>query len=134
MQKGEDWQSELMELRVQYGLSANERFFDDFTRLMHNNGIVAILPSFSEQQQASNISRYRMELLEAWRNRNEIRRQSGFRSYEEYSTARVLRPEIYSDFGQVLYVRSSEEIMKIYSMPYFGETDSNSSHDDGLEI
>ncbi len=52
-------------------------------------------------------------------NRNEMRRKSGSRRPDEYSSVNVLDFETYSDFGEILYGRSSEEIMKIYSMPTF---------------
>lgn len=134
MQTGKDWKGEAIELGVQYTFAANERFFDDFTKLLNNNGVVAILPCFSEQQASSNITRYRMELLEAWKTRNETRKQSGFRKVDEFSAANVLKLETYSDFGEILYVKSTNEIMKIYSMPFFGESSGNSSHDDEPEL
>lgn len=134
MQMGKDWQGEAIELGTQYTFAANERFFDDFTRILNYNGIVAILPCFSEQQASSDITRYRMDLLEAWKNRNEVRKQSGFRKVDEFSAANVLKSETYSDFGEILYVKSTDEIMKIYSMPFFGESNGSSSHDDGPEL
>lgn len=134
MKKGEDWKWEAIELGVQYSLTANERFFDDFTKILNDNGIVAILPCFSEQQKSSDITRYRMELLETWKNRNELRKQSGFRKVDEFSGATVLNSETYSDFGEILYVKSVDEIMKIYSMPFFGESSENGNHDDVPEL
>lgn len=128
MKSGEDWQGEAMELGVQYPLDADERFFSDLVRLVNNNGIVAILPCFSEEKEGQAITKYRRDMLEIWKNRNDMRRKSGFRRTDEYSTAQVLDFETYSDFEEILYGRSSEEIMKIYSMPIFGEPTNNSSH------
>lgn len=134
MKKGEDWYGEAMELGVQYPLDADERFFSDLVKLMNNNGIVAILPCFSKDREGLGITRYRRDMLEIWKNRNEMRRKSGFRRSEEYSAANVLDFETYSDFGEILYVKSSEEIMKIYSMPIFGESSDNPDHDGGPEL
>ncbi len=134
MQKGEDWQGEAMELVVQYTLDADERFFNDFTKMINNNGIVAIMPCFSDMQTSPNIEKYRRDLLEIWKNRNEMRRKSGFRNSDEYSTANVLDVQKYSDFGEILYAKSVDEIMKIYSIPYFGETSDKKSYSDGPEM
>lgn len=134
MKKGEDWQGEAIELAMQYTLDANERFFNDFTKTLNNNGIVAIMPCFSNTQTSPNIEAYRRELLEAWKNRNEMRRKSGFRNADEYSTVNVLDVQKYSDFGEILYSKSVDEIMKIYSMPYFGETSDKKDYDEGPEM
>lgn len=134
MKRGEDWQGEAIELGVQYPLDANERFFSELTKLINSNGIVAILPCFSQDREGMDITRYRREMLEVWKNRNEMRRKSGFRRPDEYSSVNVLDFETYSDFGEILYGRSSEEIMKIYSMPIFGEPSGNRSHNEGPEL
>lgn len=134
METGGDWQTEAIELRTQYFLDANEQFFNDFTKLLNSNGIVAILPCFSEEKSRLDITRYRREMLDYWKSRNEIRRQSGFRRCDEYSTADVLKFETYSDFGEILYAKSTEELMKIYSMPIWGESTTPPNHGEGPEL
>lgn len=43
---------------------------------------------------------------------------------ENASYAELLTPLVYDDFGQV-YSRSIEEMMKIYSLPIFGESEED---------
>ncbi len=134
MKKGKDWQGEAMDLVVQYTLDADERFFNDFTKMLNNNGIVSIMPCFSDIQTSPNIEKYRRDLLEIWKNRNEMRRKSGFRNCDEYSAANVLDVQKYSDFGEILYAKSLDEVMKIYSMPDFIEVEDKKSYSDGPEM
>ena len=133
MKKGEDWYGEAMELAAQYSLDADERFFSDLVKLINNNGIVAILPCFAQDRAELPITRYRRDMLDIWKNRNEMRIKSGFRECGEYSTAKVLDYETYTDFGEILYQKSVDEIMKIYSMPIFGEKTNNSNPSGGHE-
>ena len=123
-----------MGLVVQYTLDADERFFNDFTKMLNNNGIVSIMPCFSDIQTSPNIEKYRRDLLEIWKNRNEMRRKSGFRNCDEYSAANVLDVQKYSDFGEILYAKSLDEVMKIYSMPDFIEVEDKKSYSDGPEM
>lgn len=57
----------------------------------------------------------RASILDAWKNAN------GFMPDERKAGAKVLTPLVYSDFGEV-YKRSIDEMMKIYSLPMFGES------------
>lgn len=48
------------------------------------------------------------------------------------ASAKVLPVEMYSDFGEIFYRKSTDEMLKIYSMPMFGENPDG--HDDGPEL
>lgn len=134
MQKGKDWYGEAMELAVQYPLDANSDFFKAFTEAINNNGVVTVLPCFSEEKESSPITGYRMQLFEAWKNNNEMMKKSSIRNSSEYTTAIIREPHIYSDFGEVLYSKSSDELMRIYSMPIFGPVEAKPEYDDGPDL
>lgn len=137
MQKGEDWQGQAMEFAVQYVSDANSDFFKAFTDAINLNSIVKVLPCFSTEKADSPITRYRMKLFEAWRNMNEVMKKSAIREPSEYTTAIIREPHMYSDFGEVLYSKSSEELMQIYSMPTFGPIESKGKKpefDDGPDL
>lgn len=112
--KGEDYQAEAIELAAQYPMQATEQFLEDFSATLNNNGIVRILPAHSSNTDPE-IVRYRTALLEAWQNQNRF-------MGDKASYAKLLQPMIYEEFGEV-YSRSSDEIMKIYSLPIFGESE-----------
>lgn len=125
--EGADLYAEAMELTVQYPFDANQRFFEDFSRLLSMNDVVRILPAYSLETEP-NIKNYRAQMLEAWKNANKFMR-------DEKSCAKVA-PAIqytkekggkdgYSDFGEV-YCKAGDLLMEIYSLPIFGE-----SPDDG---
>lgn len=149
-QKGEDVYGEAMDLAVQFPFDANQRFFEQFSKLLEMHGIITILPTFSIESDP-NITNYRMQMLDAWKNANR------FMSAAKKSAAKVVSPMIYTpleteevstvddeenelendvkekkhpNFGDV-YVRAGEELMKIYSLPFFGE---NNGEQEGPEI
>lgn len=137
MQKGEDWQGMAMDLAVQYVSDANSDFFKAFTNAINHNGVVMVLPCFSEEKADSPITGYRMQLFEAWKNMNEMMKKSPIRESSEYTTAIIRKPHMYSDFGEVLYSKSSDELMEIYSMPIWGPEDPEDKkleYDDGPDL
>lgn len=99
-----------MDLAVQYPFQANEQFFEDFSAMLNANGIVRILLAHKTDQD-ENLIRERMALMDAWQNQNKFYR-------EKASSAEILEPMMYDEFGEV-YSRSSDEIMKVYSLPIF---------------
>ena len=123
-ERGKDleWQAEVIDLSVQYPLQANQRFFDDFSKMLEYNNIIRILPTFSRESE-NNITEYRKAILDAWNNMNKITKKV---------SAKVLPVEMYSDFGEIFYKKSTDEMLKIYSMPIFGENPDG--HDDGPEL
>lgn len=118
--------AEAMELSVQYPFDATQRFLDDFTEMVEQNGFVGILPTFSKNSE-SRISRYRLEMFEAWKNNNELAKKMNKRDYKKYSTATIFDTAQYDDFAEILYGKSTDALMQIYSMPDFYD-DTNSSH------
>ena len=110
---GGDLYGEIVENSVQYPFRANQRFFEDFSKLLEMNNVVRILPSYSYQTHAATVQ-HRASLLEAWKDTNKFMKPG------TKSGAKVLSPMIYMDFGEV-YSRSTHEMMKIYSLPIFGE-------------
>lgn len=110
---GGDLYGEIMEKAVQFPFDANETFFRDFSSLLQSNSVVRILPAYSNNTHAPTTA-YRASMLEAWQNANK------FMPPNKKAGARVLPHIEYSDFGEV-YSRSIDEMMKIYSMPIFGE-------------
>ncbi len=115
VQKGEDASGEAMDLAVQYPMQATQQFLEDFSSMLNRNGIVRVLATHKHDVDSKTI-RYRNALLEAWQNQNRFMRENA-------SYAKLLNPMVYEDFGQV-YVRALDEIMKIYSLPIFGEEQS----------
>lgn len=113
---GEDAYAEALDLSVQYPMQATGQFLWDFSSTLNNNGVVRILPTHSSKT-SPEIIQYRTFLLEAWQNKNKFMRENA-------SYAELLTPLVYDDFGQV-YSRSIEEMMKIYSLPIFGETEED---------
>lgn len=114
-QNGGDLYGELMEKAVQFPFDANERFFRDFSKLLQDNGVVRILPAYSDKTHGPT-SNYRASMLEAWKNAN------SFMPGNVRAGAKVLAPMEYSDIGEV-YKRSIDEMLQIYSLPIFGEQD-----------
>lgn len=104
-----------MEKSVQFQFDANETFFRDFSNLLELNGVVRILPAFSNKTHKPT-AQYRASILEAWKNANK------FMPNNRKAGAKVLTPMEYSDFGEV-YSRSIDEMLTIYSLPIFGESD-----------
>lgn len=111
---GEDYQAEAIDLAVQYPIQATQQFLEDFSSVLNNNGVVRILPAHKSDTDPE-LVRYRTNLLEAWQNQNRFMRENA-------AHAKLVEPMIYEDFGEV-YSRSSDEIMKIYSLPIFGEVE-----------
>lgn len=112
---GGDLYGEILEKAVQFPFDANERFYQEFSRLLNMNGVVRILPTYSTKTHKPTTN-YRALTLDAWKNSN------SFMPANRKSGAQVLTPLVYSDFGDV-YKRSIDEMMKIYSLPIFGESD-----------
>lgn len=110
---GKEWRIEAMELSSQYGVAATQRFFRDFSKMLCMNRIVSIMPSFSDKSD-KNISSYRMQVLDAWKNANDVMRQNR-------STAIVTPAFIYSDFMSEYSKHASEEMLKIIGRPYGSE-------------
>lgn len=110
---GGDLYGEIMEKAVQFSFDANEKFFMDFSSLLQSNSVVRILPTYSRNTHAPTTA-YRANILEAWQNANK------FMTPDKKAGARVLPHIEYSEFGDV-YSRSIDEMLKIYSMPIFGE-------------
>lgn len=107
---GEDYRGYAMDLAVQYPFKAMSQFFYDFSSILNSNGVVRILLAHKSNTPES-IIMMREKLLEAWKNQNEV-------MHEQASIAKILEPMVYEDFGEV-YVRASDEMMKIYSLPIF---------------
>ncbi len=120
--KNMEWQAEVMDLAVQYQFQAAHRFLEDFSTVLDHNNIIRILPTFSKNSEP-NITKYRKDILEAWNNMNKINKQT---------SAKLLPVEFYSDFDEIFYKKSAEEMMKIYSMPIFGENPDG--YEDGPEL
>lgn len=114
---GEDYQAEAIELATQYPMQATEQFLKDISYTLNNNSVVRILPAHKSNTDPE-LVRYRTNLLEAWQNQNRFMR-------EKSSHAKLLTPMSYEDFIEV-YSRSSDEMMKIYSLPIFGEYEESS--------
>lgn len=110
---GGDLYGEIMEKAVQFPFDANERFFRDFSKLLQANGVVRILPSYSNKTHEQTSS-YRASMLQAWQNANK------YMPDNKKAGAKVLTPMSYSNIGEV-YSRSVDEMLKIYSLPIFGE-------------
>lgn len=108
---GGDVMGEAMEIAVQFPFMANSRFFRDFSNLLNAKNVVRILPTFSKTSDAK-IIHYRDELLSAWARENEF--------MDRKSQAKVLTPILYTNFREVMNC-STEELLKIYSFPIFGE-------------
>lgn len=115
MQKGEDFNGEAIELAVQYPMKATQKFLEDFTSMLNLNGVVRILAAHKNDVNPK-IVKYRTSLLDAWQNQNRIMRENA-------SFAKLVELMVYENFGQV-YSRSVEEMMKIYSLPIFGEEEN----------
>ncbi len=138
-QKGEVVFGEAMELAVQFPFDANQRFFEDFSRILNLNNIVTILPAYSINSE-HNISDYRKQMLDAWQNANK------FMEPNVKSGAKVVSPMIYTPMGEKakigigipnfgdVYNKAGEELMKIYSMPIFGEVDDDKKTEEGPEF
>lgn len=134
-QKGEDWEGMALEYAVQYPFDVHQNFFDELSRILENMGVVRILPCFSNDKndKAPDICRYRRDLLEAWNNQNKLNRKYNI---GKFSSTELLPFELYSDFGEIFYVKSTDELMEIMSLPYFDIPDDKTSHeeDDGPEL
>lgn len=112
-QEGGDLYGEIMEKAVQFPLDANERFFRDFSSLLQSNGVVRILPAYSNKTHGPT-AHYRASMLEAWE------RANSFMPVNKRAGAKVLTPMNYDEIGEV-YSRSINEMLEIYSLPIFGE-------------
>lgn len=110
--KGEDYQAEAIDLAVQYPMQASQQFFEYFSAILKNNGILRILPTHSKSTDIETI-RYRNRLLEAWQNQNRLMRENA-------SYAELLEPLTYEDFIEA-YSKSGIELMKIMALPVFGK-------------
>lgn len=110
-----DLYGEMMERAVQFPFEANQRFFEDFSRLLQANNVVRILPAYSVNTHAQT-AKYRADILEAWEGANR------FMPSNIKSGAKVLPPMTYTDIGEV-FSRSINEMMTIYSLPIFGEAE-----------
>ncbi len=136
-QNGGDCYGEAMDLIVQYPFDANSDFFKALTQAIKSKDAVIVLPCFSQEKLDSPITQYRMKLFQAWKDSNEIMKRSTIREPSEYTSAIIREPYIYSDFGEVLYSKSSDELMKIYSMPIWGIEDPKNKkpeYDDGPDL
>lgn len=114
-QRGYDPWGDAIELAGQYQAQATQRFLEDFSAMLNLNGVVRILATHKSNTDP-NLVRHRTMFLEAWQNQNRFMR-------EKASRAKLVEPMIYDNFGQV-YSRSVDEMMKIYSLPIFGEEDN----------
>lgn len=124
--RGEDWKSMLYEYAFQYQFEANQQFFNDLSSSLENMGVVRVLPCFSTHSDP-NISDYRDKLLKSWNIQNELRRENNLANA---GTIEVLPRENYSDFNRILYDKSTEELMEIMSLPYFGREAKSHKYED----
>ncbi len=141
-QKGEDVFGEAMELAVQFPFDANEKFFEDFSNMLNLNNIVTILPSYSINSE-QNITKYRMQMLEAWQNANKFM-DPNVKSCAKVVPAMTYKPMENKDDERTANVSNSEEapclmdvynragteLLKIYSMPIFGEPDDKKGEEE----
>lgn len=109
---GGDVRGEAMDLAVQLQLQATQAFLEAFSAMLNKKGVVRILVAHKNDVNAE-LLRYRMALLSAWENQNRFMGKNA-------SGAKLVESMVYEDFGQV-YSRSIDEMMKIYSLPVFGE-------------
>ena len=110
--QGEDVQAEMLEDACQYQFVASANFFRDFSDILSKHGVVRILPAFKKDGD-KNFNQYRMALLNAWAEQNKV-------MGDNKVYASLLGPIEYTEFGQV-YCKSIDEMMKIMSLPIFGE-------------
>lgn len=103
-QRGEDVFGEAMELAVQFPFDANQRFFEDFSRMLNLNNIVTILPSYSINSER-NICNYRAQMLEAWQNANK------FMTHGIKSGAKVVSPMVYTPMDVLAEEEMPEEFL-----------------------
>lgn len=125
-QNNGDLYGEILEKSVQFTMDANQRFFEKFSELLQMRDVVRILPTYSDKTHVPTTN-YRACMLDAWKNADkflEVSRKSG---------AKVLKPLLYSDFGEV-YKRSIDEMMKILSLPTFGESDDDKKGEEEPEL
>lgn len=120
--EGKDWQEEALELASQYSVAATQRFFEDFSQILSMNGIVSIIPCFSENSDTKTIE-YRKAMLSSWRNADGyMKRRSSVVRLNDFST--------YSDFRDI-FKKACDEALTIIGMPYFFEEDED---DDALGL
>lgn len=125
--RGEEWQGLALDYAVQYPFDANQHFYNELSRLLENMGVVRVLPCFATNTEP-NISRYRADILNAWNDQNKLRRKR--------IDIELLPFEQYSDFDEIFYVKSTDELMKIMSLPDFGNGSDEQSYEstDGPEL
>ena len=110
--RGEDIEAEMLEMACQYQFSATANFLRNISKIISKHGIVRILPAFKKDADPI-FTKYRLEMLEAWESQNNL-------PGEDKVCASLLKPMEYSDFGEV-YSRAVDEMMKIMSLPIFGD-------------
>lgn len=108
---GGDPKGEVLDLAVQFPFIANSRFFEYFSKLLNDKCVFRILPTFSNKAE-HNITFYRAKMLEAWQAQNEF--------MDEKAVAEVLPTICYDSIDEVL-AKSGEELLKIYSLPLWGD-------------
>ena len=108
---GEDPTGEVLDYAVQYPFLANSRFFEYFSKLLNDKCVIRILPTFSNKSER-NITFYRAKMLEAWQAQNQF--------MDEKAAAKVLPTICYDSIDEVLE-KSGDELLKIYSLPLWGE-------------
>lgn len=113
--EGKDLYGAIMDEIVQFPFLANSTFFKNFSKLLKNKNIVRILPTFCKKSEL-NITSYRRNMLAAWEMEN------GFMN--DQSQAKILDTVVYDDFREVV-ARSTEELLKIYSLPIWGDVPSS---------
>ena len=118
---GGDLYGEIMERAFTFPFEANQRFLEDFSRLLQANNVVRILPAYSVNTHAPT-TKYRADILQAWESANR------FMPANIKSGAKVLPPMTYTDIGEV-YSRSINEMMVIYSLPIFGEAEEKTGEE-----
>jgi hypothetical protein len=120
--QGKNIPKEAMKLTTKFHLDANQNFFEEFSRLLEQNQIARILPTYSIQTN-SEITKYRMKMLESWENVNEtmqIGRASA--TVAEPIMYATYKDEEYPDFEEV-YKRAREQLFEMYSFPTYDESD-----------
>lgn len=111
-ERGEDYQALAIDLSVEFPFLATQTFLEDFSQMLNNNGVVRIMLAHKKTTDPEEIRRREM-LMDAWKNQNKFMRENA-------SCAEFVPSVFYDDFSEV-YSKSTSEMMKVYSLPIFGE-------------
>lgn len=93
-----------------YQFQAMEHFMQLFSDAIEKNQVVSILPTFPNADDAT-INNARMKIIQAWKNRNEIKAK-----LQRESKIEVLDGISYDEFGEI-YSRAMDERLRILSKP-----------------